>query len=114
MDKLISQFKTTYPMFYSTYKNNRIIIDPAKSNTQINAEIKNSIDNTPISGALLQVTGKAYTGTTDATGKCILKIPVPGLYSIQISKAGFVSKVVDNIKLTLGQTTSLQAQLDPA
>jgi hypothetical protein len=112
MDKIINQFKNTQPLFYDTYKNNRIIIDEGTSATQVDGVITQSGTETTLSAVSVQVVGQSYNTASNGSGKYKLKIPVPGAYSIQFSKSGFVSKTIDNVEITLGQSTSLDVQLD--
>jgi hypothetical protein len=112
MDKLAVQTKTAFPDFYTTYKNNRIILDAATSSTQVAGAVIGSNDSQPVSGVAITVTGQAYIATTNATGEYTLKIPVPGTYSLKFTKAGFQDKTINNVEVKLGQSTSLNITLN--
>ncbi len=114
MDKIVNQFKNTEPLFYATYKNNRIILDAGTSTTEAEGIITQSGTETTISGVLVQVVGQSYNTTSNGSGEYILKIQVPGTYSIKFTKSGFADKTIDNVEITLGQSTSLDVQLDAA
>jgi hypothetical protein len=114
MDKIALQFKTTNPEFYTTYKNNRIILDAGTSPTQAEGIITQNGTETTLSGVSIQVVGQSYNATSNGSGEYKLKIPVPGTYNIQFTKSGFADKTVDNIEITLGQSTDLDVQLDAA
>jgi hypothetical protein len=114
MDKIALQFKTTNLEFYTTYFNNRIILDAGTSATQAEGIITQSGTETTISGVAVQVVGQSYSATSDGSGNYKVKIPIPGTFSIKFSKSGFADKTIDNVEITLGQSTSLDVQLDAA
>ena len=114
MDKIALLFKTTNPEFYTTYLNNRIILDAGTSATQAEGIITQSGTETALSGVSVQVVGQSYNATSNGSGEYKLKIPVPGTFSIKFSKSGFADKTIDNVEITLGQSTSLDVQLDAA
>ena len=114
MDKIALQFKAANLEFYTTYKNNRIILDAGTSATEAEGIITQSGTETTISGVSVQVVGQSYNAASNGSGEYKLKIPVPGTYSIQFSKPGFANKTIDNVEITLGQSTSLDVQLDAA
>lgn len=107
MDKTAVSFKTTHPVFYETYKNNRIILDPATSSTQVAGIVRDQWTNNPVSGVAVQVVGQSYAATTNGSGEYTVKIPVPGEYNITFTKAGYVTKTEENVEITLGEETEL-------
>ena len=114
MDKIALQFKTTNLEFYTTYLNNRVILDAGTSTTQAEGIITQTGTETAISGVAVQVVGQSYSATSNGSGNYKVKIPIPGTFSIKFSKAGFGDKTIDNVEITLGQSTSLDVQLDAA
>jgi len=114
LDKVALQLKPTQPDFYIAYKNNRIIIDAATSATQVTGTAKSSPGNNPVSGATVSVIGKTYSATTDATGKYILKIPIPGTYSITCSHPSHGEATRSDVIVILGNTTIVDFTLSPA
>lgn len=114
LDKTAVQFKTSNLEFYNTYKNNRIILDPAVSSTQIEGNVADSISREPIVGATVEFVGLPLNTTTVIDGTYILKNPKPGIYAVKFSKTGYKDKTVANIELKLGQSTTVIAELDIA
>ncbi|HLK27156.1 MAG TPA: carboxypeptidase-like regulatory domain-containing protein [Puia sp.] len=112
LDKIAVQFKKDYPDFYATYANNRIIVNPASSATQI-AGIITSTNNEPVAGALVEIVGQSVSITTDAQGSFDLKPVGVGICSVKISKQGFADDVIDNVSVKLGKTTKLNAAIAP-
>jgi hypothetical protein len=114
LDKVAVQFKTDYPDFYETYTNNRIIVDPGTSATQIVGTVTNPLSKSAIAGAVVQLVGEAVSFITDDNGNYTLK-PVPaGVHSIKITKEGFADDVIDNISVKLGKTTKIDLAINPA
>lgn len=107
MDKTAVQFKTANEEFYNTYKNNRIILDPAVSSTQIAGVVRDQWTNNPVAGVAIQVDGESYATTTNGNGEYTLKIPEAGEFNITFTKSGYVSKTEENVEVTIGQETDL-------
>ena len=104
MDKLVVTFKTTNPDFVSTYNNARVILDPQHIATQLKGTITDATTGQPIANATVQ-SGNGQSATTDAAGTYSFK-PIPnGNNSITITKAGYQTQTIDNIKVKLGQST---------
>lgn len=113
MDKLSVQFKAANINFYNEYKGNRIIVDAPTSTTKLVGGVIEYATEVAISGALVEVVGQSYTATTDGSGSFEITIPVPGTYSVTVSKAGYNPNTLNNVEITLGQTTTLQVELVP-
>jgi len=113
LDRTVGQFRTSNEDFYNTYQNNRIIVDPGTSATQIAGTITSTVNNQPVSGATVQLVGNGISNITDAEGNYILKSVAIGTQSIKISKAGFSDDVIDNISVKLGKTVSVDAEINP-
>ena len=80
LDKLALQFKTTEEDFYNTYRNNRIILDAATSNTQATGTITDSVTNQPIPNVTINVVDELYTATStlgQSTALNIQLVPLP-------------------------------------
>lgn len=114
MDKLALQFKTSDPEFYNAYRNNRIIVNAPTSASQVAGTIKILNADPVIVGVAITVTGQPYNATSEIDGSYSLKIPVPGLYTINFAKAGYVPLQIPNIQVKLGETTNLNIELTPA
>ncbi len=114
MDKTVVGFKATNPDFVSTYKANRIIIDPGKSKTTLKGTVQSSQNDLPVKGALILLEDTGIKTTTNPTGSYEIK-PIPaGTYSITISATGFKEKTETGIIIKQGQATTLNTILDPA
>jgi hypothetical protein len=114
MDKVALQFKAANPEFYTAYKQNRIILDAATSATQVTGTVTDSETGQPVANVTVQVVDEPYTTTTNATGEYVLKVPVPGTYTIAFTVlAGYNNKTQTAVVVTLGQTTTLNTTLVP-
>lgn len=113
LDKTAVQFKAAHLEFYTAYKNNRIIIDPGTSVTQLVGTVTDANKNTPLNAANVSVQEQDYKTTTKADGTYLLKIPVPGDYKIIFSHQGYITNA-DGVTITLGQTSTLDMALSPA
>ena len=114
MDKLALQYKTSNPEFYNSYRNNRIIINAPTSSSQAAGIIKVFNADAVIAGVAVTVTGQPYNTTSGVDGSYSLKIPVPGLYTINFTKAGYTPLQFPNTLIKLGETTTLNVDLTPA
>lgn len=111
MDKLSLQFQTANPDFFNAYKSNRIIIDAGTSNTMVKGVVTDAATNLPLAAVTVQTVEPLYTTATNAAGQYELKIPVPGVYNLQFTKADYQPKTESAVTLTLGQTTQRNTQL---
>ncbi len=113
MDKTVVGFKTANPDFVSTYKANRVIIDPGQSATTLKGVIVNAMDKTPVSGATIIVveTGNKTSGNESGTYQ-IKPIPA-GIYTINISAPKYTDKTEKEVTVKQGQITSLDIELNP-
>jgi Carboxypeptidase regulatory-like domain len=112
VDKIALQFKATNKPFHDEYKSNRVIVNAPTQNTKLSGSVKSTANNQNLSDVLVQVNNTAYTTTTNGGGKYMLKIPVPGTYSVTCTKTGYAPKTINNVIITLGQTTTLNTTLD--
>jgi hypothetical protein len=114
LDKTVVGFKASNPDFVSTYKTNRVIIDPGKSTTTLKGVILNSMDKSPVSGATILVVETGNKSSGNQKGSYEIK-PVPaGIYTISISAPKYNSKTVKEVTVKQGQNTTLDFVLDPA
>ncbi len=75
--------------------------------------ITDSITNAAISAATVTIQQTNTIRNTSATGRYNSGVADSGLYTITISKAGYISKVVNNVLLRNGITTTVNAKLIP-
>ena len=111
MDKLVGQFKSSHNEFYKSYKNNRIIIDPGSSTTQLVGSIKQQGTDVVISGATILVVEKDVAGVSNALGKYVIPLAATGFFTIKFTAEGYEEKEVPAVNFALGKTTTLDVEL---
>jgi hypothetical protein len=69
----------------------------------------------PVVGAQLSVTntatGLVRGGLTDAEGRVTVRRLPPGSYDVTVQSMGYGTEVIEDVRVTIGQTTSLNFQL---
>jgi len=111
MDKTLAGFRATHPDFVSTYKVNRIIIDPGSAATTLKLTV-NGAGEEPVTSATILVNDVVLKTTTTAKGEYQIK-PVPaGPANIQVSAPGYATQTLPAVKIKQGQTTTLSITLD--
>jgi hypothetical protein len=113
MDKMALQVKTTDGAFYVAYKSNRSIVDPGSSATQITGTITNSVTQSPLRGATVEVVGQLLTTVTDENGFYVLRSVRLGNNSVKVAIAGYEDKQEDDLRVKLGQTTNADIAMTP-
>ena len=101
MDKSIVILKKSHPNFVSTYTANRVIIDPAKGQTQLKGKVTNSITKEPIESVTIIIDN--FTATTDAKGKYQIGNMRLGTYSLEATASGFEKIVIPSLAIKQGQ-----------
>lgn len=114
MDKTVIGFKTANPNFVSTYKINRIIIDPSKTITTLKGTVTNSADNSFIIGATLKVDGTQLKAITNDKGDYEIKPITPGTANVIVSAPKFKDNTITNITVKKGQINKQDISLTPA
>ncbi len=114
MDKSVLVLKTTNPDFVSTYRGNRIIIDPGQIVTTLKGTVKNAVNNTPVAAASIKILETGQVLSTDASGNFLLKPIIAAVYTIQVSATGYMGNVANQVTIKQGQTTTLNLLLQPA
>ena len=114
MDKTVVGFKAAHPDFVSTYKANRIIIDPGKTQTTLKGLILNSMDKLPVGGAAIVVVETGNKASSNEKGGYEIK-PIPaGIYTINISAPKFKDKTEKEVTVKQGQITNMDFVLELA
>ena len=113
LDKIVVGVQISSPDFYATYKENRIIIDPAKSTTTLKGRVQNASNRSAVKGALILVKETGNQATANAAGNYEIKPMAAGTYTVIISATGFKEKTEEQIKVKQGQNTTLVSQLSP-
>ena len=112
LDKTVLGFKTSNPDFVSTYKANRVIIDPSQSATTLKGVILNSIDKSPVSGATILVVETGNKTSGNEKGSYEIK-PIPaGIYTISISAPKYKDKTEKEVTVKQGQITNMDFVLE--
>lgn len=76
--------------------------------------VTDSTTNAAISAATVTIQQTNTVRSTIATGRYNSGVADSGLYTITVSKAGYISKVINNVLLRNGITTTLNVQLLPS
>ena len=78
---------------------------------KIAGQIRDKQDNQPIIGANIVVKGTTLGAAADENGYYfILQVP-PGIYELQISMIGYQTTIVQNVKVQVDLTTTINAFL---
>jgi len=73
--------------------------------------VTDSVTTLAIQGASVQVLTTALAKTSDIAGSYKMGTVTPGTFSVQVSKAGYVTKTITGVTLTNGVLTTLNVQL---
>ena len=85
----------------------------AQENGAVSGVVVNSYDGTPLAGATVTVRGTTRATQTDSTGRYELKNLPSGDQILRISKSGFAAAVVTDVRVVIGQTTTVNGNLRP-
>jgi hypothetical protein len=77
----------------------------------LTGKVKDKKTQEPIIGAVVFITGSGTAASTDIDGAYSLKIQ-PGLYKIVVSYVSYKQATYDNIKVTAGQTTTVDFDIE--
>lgn len=111
LDRLAINFKTDNPDFVTQYESNRIIVDTARTTTQLKGTVTNSTDDKPVKGASVTVVETSKTATTNSKGNYTIK-PLPnGTYTIRVTTEGFKDFEVDGVEIKFGAINELSMKL---
>ncbi len=78
---------------------------------KIAGTVKDALTGEPLIGVNIILVGTNYGAATDIDGNYyIINIP-PGLYDMKASMIGFASKTIQNIKVSVDQTTNIDFEL---
>lgn len=70
-------------------------------------------DGSPLAGVTITVRGTTLAAQTDATGKFELKNVPPGDQVLRFSRSGYAAAVVTEVRVLLGQITTVNGNLRP-
>lgn len=114
MDKTVVGLKATNAEFVSTYKTNRIIIDPSKTATSLKGIISSSADNSFIKSATVLVVETKTTATTNEMGEYEIKPIASGTYTIKVTAEKYKDTEKSGVIVKQGQSNKQNISLDAA
>lgn len=114
MDKTIVGLKTTHPDFVSTYKSNRVVLDPSKTTTSIKGVIISSADKSFIKGATILLVETKTKVLSNEKGEYEIKPVANGQYSLNVTASKYKDTVVNDVTVKQGQANKQDIVLDPA
>lgn len=85
----------------------------AQDSGAVSGVVVNSYDGTPLSGATVTVRGTTLATQTDSAGRFDLKDVPLGDQVLRFSKSGFAAAVVTDVRVIVGQTTTVNGNLRP-
>jgi len=114
MDKTIVGLKKTHPDFVSTYKSNRVILDPSKTSTSIKGVIISSVDKSFIKGATVLLVETKTKVLSNELGEYEIKPVANGQYSLNVTASKYKDTVINDVTVKQGQANKQDIVLDPA
>ncbi|MES2429353.1 MAG: carboxypeptidase-like regulatory domain-containing protein [Bacteroidota bacterium] len=113
MDKTAVGFKASHPDFYSTYKSNRIIINPSKTSTTVRGTITSAAGQTFIKDVTITINETGASAKTDQYGEYQLKKIPAGTYTLTFTAENFTTITQTDVVIKLGQINKLDITLQP-
>ncbi len=83
----------------------------AATTGKITGVVKDTDTGDPLPGANVVIQGTQMGAATDANGKYIIINVHPGVYKLRFSMMGYQTKVVENVKVSLDLTTTINVEL---
>jgi outer membrane receptor protein involved in Fe transport len=105
---------------YKEYKSNFVIyvkppvVKAVKTTGSIKGTIADAESGEPLIGASVLIVGTSWGASADAEGSFIIKDVPAGIYQLAFSYLGYESAIVRDIKITAGETTTLDYKLKPS
>jgi outer membrane receptor protein involved in Fe transport len=85
----------------------------AQDSGAVSGVVVNSFDGAPLPGATVTVRGTTLATQTDNTGRFELKGLPLGDQVLRFSKSGFAAAIVTDVRVVIGQTTTVNGNLRP-
>ena len=85
----------------------------AQDSGTVSGIVVNTWDGSPLSGVIISVRGTTLATQSDSTGRFELKEVPPGDQVLRFSKSGFASVVVTDVRVLMGQKTTVNGNLRP-
>ncbi|MBL7749203.1 MAG: carboxypeptidase regulatory-like domain-containing protein [Chitinophagaceae bacterium] len=111
LDTLMRPYRDNDKVFYEEYRNNRVIIDPKTSFTQLSGIVTNAATNEPVKNALVSIPDTNYLTNTRKDGTFNLRIPQPGTVKVKVELFGYEAATFSGIEIKLGKNTELPVTL---
>lgn len=114
LDRLVLTLAPTEPALVIGWKNARKLVNQPTKRTSLLLTVL-SADGMPIAEANIKVVkgDKEYSGTTDETGKCLLKPVSNGEVALTVEAAGYQPYSLPKLKLKRGDENTLEVRLQP-
>lgn len=85
----------------------------AQDGGAVSGVVVSTWDGAPLPGVVVSVRGTTLAAQTDASGRFELKSIPPGDQVLRFSKSGYATAVVTDVRVLLGQTTTVNGNLRP-
>lgn len=119
MDKLVRLFKQGNPGFVKTYESIRRIVQMPTITTQLRGIVTSRADGTFVKNAQITATNTTatfnyppVTVAANADGEYLFKPLLNGTYKITVTAAGFNDFEAEDVKVKLGEITTLDIKLE--
>ncbi len=78
----------------------------------IQGKVTDKADSETLIGAAIQVEGSTVGTITDADGQYILTNLKPGSYNLKISYVSYAARIIDNVAVEAGKTTTVDIEME--
>jgi choice-of-anchor B domain-containing protein len=75
--------------------------------------VTDSVSGLPLNNATVTIIGANISKNTNVQGEYKTGTVTPGTVSVQVSRAGYITKTINNVVLTNGQLTIVDVELNP-
>lgn len=112
LDKTVVAFKSSGSDFYNTYKNNRIILDPGVTVTQLSGTVTSTVDGSGIAAKII-VENTDAKFESNASGSYSAKPVTAGKTNVNVTATGFAGKTIKDVEIKLGRNNILNITMTP-
>jgi choice-of-anchor B domain-containing protein len=100
-------------IFASDIETGLWILDPDYTQAAwLEGTVSETVSGTPVSGALVQITGEGDRAETDIFGQYGTGVAQAGTYTVEVSAPGFLPTTVSGVELVPGLVTTLDIELE--
>lgn len=101
-------------LYTSTTNGKLTILTPTYvSGCWLEGNVTNATTTASLNNALVEILTTTQNDFSDLGGDYKTGYGIPGSYTVRVSKAGYVTKEIENVELTSGITVQLDVQLTP-